>query len=117
MGKVGAFVGTYVFPIIQRNAPNEIRRGQDPFFVASSLCILSAAMTYFLLPPIGQVRTVLLLHLSGSAADPSVQQDTITEEDAKFRAYLEANGYDTSTMGNKEHQQRRATRGGVTSTA
>lgn len=97
MGKVGAFVGTYVFPIIQRNAPNESRRGQDPFFVASSLCILSAAMTYFLLPPIGQ--------------------DTITEEDAKFRAYLEANGYDTSTMGNKEHQQRRATRGGVTSTA
>lgn len=56
MGKIGAFVGTYVFPIIQNNAPNEIRKGQDPFFVASSLCIFSAALAYFLLPQIGQVR-------------------------------------------------------------
>lgn len=29
-------------------------------------------------------------------------QDTITMEDEKFRAFLEANGYDTSTMGNRE---------------
>ena len=55
MGKIGAFVGTYVFPVIQNNAPNEIRKGQDPFFVSSSLCILSAALAYFLLPQIGQV--------------------------------------------------------------
>ncbi|KAB8224171.1 major facilitator superfamily domain-containing protein [Aspergillus novoparasiticus] len=81
-GKIGAFVGTYVIPIIQNNAPNEVRSGQDPFFVSSSLCLLSAAMAYFLLPHIGQ--------------------DTITEEDEKFRAFLEANGYDTSTMGNRE---------------
>jgi hypothetical protein len=27
-GKVGAFVGTYVIPIIQKNAPNETRAGQ-----------------------------------------------------------------------------------------
>ncbi|PIG89487.1 MFS phospholipid transporter (Git1) [Aspergillus arachidicola] len=83
-GKIGAFVGTYVIPIIQNNAPNEVRSGQDPFFVSSSLCLLSAAMAYFLLPHIGQ--------------------DTITEEDEKFRAFLEANGYDTSTMGNREAQ-------------
>lgn len=56
MGKIGAFVGTYVFPIIQNNAPNEIRKGQDPFFVASSLCIFSAALAYFMLPQIEQVR-------------------------------------------------------------
>ncbi|PGH11044.1 hypothetical protein AJ79_05086 [Helicocarpus griseus UAMH5409] len=85
MGKVGAFVGTYVFPIIQDNAPNPIRAGQDPFFVASSLCIFSAAVAVFLLPHIGQ--------------------DTITLEDARFRRYLEENGYDTSTMGSKEKQQ------------
>ncbi|RJE23152.1 MFS phospholipid transporter Git1 [Aspergillus sclerotialis] len=84
MGKIGAFVGTYVFPVIQKNAPNEIRKGQDPFFVSSSLCILSAALAYFLLPQIGQ--------------------DTITEEDARFREFLEANGYDTTTMGNRQQQ-------------
>lgn len=54
-GKIGAFVGTYVFPVIQNNAPNEVRSGQDPFFVSSSLCIFSAALAFFLLPNIGQV--------------------------------------------------------------
>jgi MFS family permease len=56
MGKVGAFVGTYIFPIIQDNAPNPTRAGQDPFFVSSSLCIFSAFLALFLLPHIGQVR-------------------------------------------------------------
>ncbi|KAL3455395.1 major facilitator superfamily domain-containing protein [Aspergillus heterothallicus] len=79
MGKIGAFVGTYIFPIIQDNAPNETRRGQDPFFVSSALCLFSAALAVFFLPRIGQ--------------------DTITEEDAKFRAYLVENGFDVSTMG------------------
>jgi MFS family permease len=79
MGKIGAFVGSYVFPIIQDNAPNPTRRGQDPFFVASALAIFSGFIALFLLPEIGQ--------------------DTIEEEDVKFRAYLEANGYDTSMMG------------------
>jgi hypothetical protein len=55
IGKVGAFVGTYVIPIIQANAPNEISRGQDPFFVSSSLCLATAAFALFLLPYIGQV--------------------------------------------------------------
>ena len=54
-GKIGAFVGTYVIPIIQDNAPNKVRSGQDPFFVSSSLCIFSAALAFFLLPNIGQV--------------------------------------------------------------
>ncbi|KAI9780381.1 MAG: hypothetical protein M1835_004511 [Candelina submexicana] len=86
MGKIGAFVGSYVFPIIQSNAPTKTRKGQDPFFVSSCLCVLSAALAFFLLPHIGQ--------------------DTITEEDAKFRVYLAANGFDTSTMGSKEFQGR-----------
>ncbi|OQD74014.1 hypothetical protein PENDEC_c012G06364 [Penicillium decumbens] len=80
MGKIGAFVGTYVMPIVQKNAPNAVRSGQDPFFVSSSLCIFSAFLAYFLLPPINQ--------------------DTITHEDARFRSFLAENGYDTSTMGN-----------------
>ena len=55
IGKIGAFVGTYVLPIVQKNAPNAVRAGQDPFFVSSSLCILSAFLAYFLLPQINQV--------------------------------------------------------------
>ena len=87
MGKIGAFVGTYIFPIIQDNAPggaDSVRGGQDPFFVSSSLCIFSAFLAVFLLPHIGQ--------------------DTITEEDIKFRAYLEENGWDTRKMGIKKYQ-------------
>ena len=85
-GKIGAFVGTYVFPVIQAHAPggaDSVRGGQDPFFVSSALCLLSAGLV-FLLPHIGQ--------------------DTITTEDLKFRAYLEANGWDTRQMGTKEYQ-------------
>ena len=84
MGKIGAFVGTYVFPIIINNAPNTDRAGQDPFYVSSALCVFSAFLAFFLLPHIGQ--------------------DTITDEDVRFRAYLESNGWDTSRMGTKESQ-------------
>lgn len=55
MGKIGAFVGTYVLPIAQQNAPNAVRSGQDPFFISSSLCIFSAFLAWFLLPQINQV--------------------------------------------------------------
>ncbi|PYI17390.1 MFS general substrate transporter [Aspergillus japonicus CBS 114.51] len=79
MGKVGAFVGTYVFPIIVKNAPTAARKGQDPFYVSSALCIFSAFLAYFCLP--------------------NISQDTITHEDVRFREYLESKGYDTSTMG------------------
>ena len=56
IGKIGAFVGTYVLPLAQNNAPNEIRAGQDPFFISSSLCIFSAFLAWFCLPQINQVR-------------------------------------------------------------
>jgi len=85
LGKIGAFVGTYVFPIIIQNAPNADRAGQDPFYVSSALCIFSAFLAFFLLPHIGQ--------------------DTITDEDVRFRAYLEEHGWDTSRMGTKEYQE------------
>lgn len=86
VGKLGAFVGTYVFPLIMDAAGDDtIKQGQYPFYVSSSLCILSALVAFFLLPNIGQ--------------------DTIEEEDVKFRAYLERNGFDTSTMGSKEYRE------------
>ncbi|PWY67639.1 MFS general substrate transporter [Aspergillus sclerotioniger CBS 115572] len=80
MGKIGAFVGTYVFPVIVDDAGSNVaHQGQYPFYVSSSLCIFSAFLAYFGLP--------------------KINQDTITHEDARFRDYLESQGYDTSTMG------------------
>ncbi|TKA71671.1 hypothetical protein B0A49_05280 [Cryomyces minteri] len=78
-GKIGAFVGGYVFPVMQRNAPNATRAGQDPFFVSSALCLLSAVLAWFLLP--------------------KIEQDAVETEDARFRAFLEAHGWDTRRMG------------------
>lgn len=89
VGKLGAFVGTWVFPVIIADAGNNTtKQGQYPYFVSSALCIFSAFLAFFCLPHIGQ--------------------DTITEEDVKFRAYLEDHGYDTGTMGTKEYRTTRA---------
>ena len=83
MGKIGAFVGTYIFPILQARAGGEdtVLGGQAPVFLSSGLCILSAFLAFFLLPHIGQ--------------------DTITDEDARFRDFLESKGWDTRQMGIK----------------
>lgn len=78
-GKVGAFIGTIVFPYIQAAGGNSLQSAQYPFWVASSLCILSAAIVFFCIPNIGQ--------------------DTILNEDARFRAYLESKGWDTTQLG------------------
>ncbi|KAI9888911.1 MAG: hypothetical protein M1814_006143 [Vezdaea aestivalis] len=88
VGKIGAFAGSYAFPVIQANAPTKLRSGQDPFFVSGSLCVLSALIAFFLLP--------------------EISQDTITEEDIKFRAYLGGNGWDTRQMGEKGYHGRSA---------
>lgn len=80
-GKVGAFVGTYAFPSIQSAGGPAGSKGylQYPFWVASTLAIVSAVITYFFIPNVGQ--------------------DTITFEDLRFREYLESNGWDTAKMG------------------
>lgn len=80
-GKVGAFIGSKTLIILYNNyaKTDPIKAGQYPFFIASTLCIFSAALALFLLPHIGQ--------------------DTIEEEDAQFRIYLEASGFDVSTLG------------------
>lgn len=58
IGKIGAFVGSYVLPLAKEHAPNATRAGQDPFFISSSLCIFSALLAWFLLPQINQVCLV-----------------------------------------------------------
>ncbi|KAL1899852.1 glycerophosphoinositol permease [Sporothrix stenoceras] len=80
VGKIGAFVGTYVYPYIEAaGGDSTTASAQYPFFVSSSLSVLSALLAFFLLPNVGQ--------------------DTIQYEDARFRRYLEANGWDTAQLG------------------
>ncbi|RDA92084.1 hypothetical protein CP533_3593 [Ophiocordyceps camponoti-saundersi (nom. inval.)] len=79
IGKIGAFVGALVFPHIQAaGGKDTVQSAQYPFWVASSFCILTAAITMCI---------------------PNIGQDTITREDAQFRSYLEAKGWDTSLLG------------------
>lgn len=81
IGKVGAFVGSYVFPDIIKNAGGyDTTTGlQAPYWVASSLCIFSALLGYFFLP--------------------DVDQEASMEEDVKFLEYLKSTGYDISQLG------------------
>ncbi|KAI8950352.1 putative MFS phospholipid transporter [Xylaria longipes] len=83
IGKIGAFVGVYVFPYIQKAGGSSSNAAyyQYPFFVSSSLCILAAALAFFFLPNVGQ--------------------DTITFEDERFREYLTAHGWDVRQLGLK----------------
>ncbi|KAH9976201.1 metabolite transporter [Lactifluus volemus] len=81
IGKVGAFAGTWSFPVIidDFGGPNSDKGNTGPFWVGSGLAILSALITLFFIRPLSQ--------------------DCLLEEDREFREYLEANGYDTSRMG------------------
>ncbi|KAK7755087.1 glycerophosphoinositol permease [Diatrype stigma] len=80
VGKIGAFVGTWVFPYIQAaGGPDAVATAQYPFFVSASLCVLSGALALLCLPNVGQ--------------------DTIALEDARFREYLESRGWDTRQLG------------------
>ena len=81
VGKVGAFVGTWVFPpIIEAFGGDTTARGNTgPFWIGSGLSLLSAIIIFFCAKPL----TV----------------DGMAKEDEEFRTYLEANGYDTSQMG------------------
>ena len=80
LGKIGAFVGTYVFPYIEAaGGKNTVASAQYPFYVSASFCVLTAFLAIFCLPHIGQ--------------------DTITKEDLRFREYLENKGWDVRQLG------------------
>lgn len=82
IGKVGAFVGTKVFPIIMANARkhSEDFEMQAPFYVSAALCIFSGFLALFLCPSVGQ--------------------NAINAEDDRFIAYLKENNFDVSLLGN-----------------
>ena len=81
VGKVGAFVGTYLFPVIMRNHGGiESDEGiRTTFYVSSALCLFSAALCLFFCPSVGQ--------------------EAIDEEDRLFIQYLKDNDYDLSNLG------------------
>lgn len=81
LGKIGAFVGTYVFKHINSPDGDATKSAQYKFYVSSSLCIFAAALALLL---------------------PNIDQDTITKEDTKFREYLESKGWDTRKLGLKK---------------
>jgi MFS family permease len=85
-GKIGGFIGNYIFPYIINAGGGEgtVRGGQYPFYVASALCFVSAILVWCL---------------------PTIHQDTIENEDLKFREYLEAHGFDTTKMGDMNWQR------------
>lgn len=89
VGKIGAFIGTLIFPYIQAAGGSEVQSAQYPFWVASSLCILSAIITLVFIPNVGQ--------------------DTIHEENARFRAYLVSQGWDVSQLGIQEKTEAEVT--------
>lgn len=81
VGKVGAFVGTWSFPPIidSFGGSDSVRGNTGPFWIGSGLALFSALITLLFVKPL--------------------TTDGMAKEDIEFRAYLEANGYDTSQMG------------------
>lgn len=81
VGKIGAFVGTYIFPVILRKqgGADSDRGIKAAFYISSALCLFSAFLTLFFCPSVGQ--------------------DSINKEDRDFLEYLQANGYDVSQLG------------------
>lgn len=83
VGKIGAFVGTWVFPpmitAFSHHGKDPNRGATGPFWVGSGLAVLSAIITFFFISPLSH--------------------DGMAAEDEAFRLYLEEHGYDTSVMG------------------
>ncbi|EZG79253.1 MFS phospholipid transporter [Gregarina niphandrodes] len=82
VGKIGAYLGTKFFPVIVEHAggAGTTSGNQMPFWIASSLCVVTAFLALFYVP--------------------SLTQDSMTEEDTQFIQYLKDNGFDTTKLGN-----------------
>ncbi|CEH17583.1 Inorganic phosphate transporter [Ceraceosorus bombacis] len=82
IGKVGAFVATYVYDQIQADLSsdeNATIRFSGPFYIGAGLALVSAAIVFVFIP--------------------QVTHDGMKKLDRDFEAYLLANGYDLSFMG------------------
>ncbi|KAF8885496.1 major facilitator superfamily domain-containing protein, partial [Infundibulicybe gibba] len=78
MGKVGAAIGTQIFPAIIASYPTEIKGQQVAFLIGAGIAVLSTIMVLTLIPD---------------------REKQLESEDALFKAYLEEKGWDTGRMG------------------
>lgn len=78
VGKAGASIGTEVFAPIQNSFDSTGKSQQAVFLIGSGFTMAGGLIAWFLIP------------------DMSRELET---EDAKFRAFLEENGYDISSYG------------------
>ncbi|KAJ5641998.1 hypothetical protein N7490_005998 [Penicillium lividum] len=77
-GKAGASIGTQVFTPIQNSFDSTEKGQQAVFLIGSAFTIVGGLISWFMIP------------------DMSRELET---EDARFKAYLEENGYDVSEYG------------------
>ena len=85
-GKIGAFIGNYIFPIIKADGgSNTVKQGQYPFFVASSLCLFSACIVW-LLPKIEQ--DTIEKDVSGMAEQIIAEDDQRRAQELVGRLYF-----------------------------
>ncbi|KAL8276651.1 hypothetical protein RQP46_010919 [Phenoliferia psychrophenolica] len=78
IGKAGAAIGTQVFTPIQESFPSVLKGQQAVFLIGAGFALAGALVTWFF--------------------TPEMPRDLATE-DAAFKAYLEENGWDTSSWG------------------
>ncbi|PVH74693.1 MFS general substrate transporter [Cadophora sp. DSE1049] len=78
VGKAGAAIGTTVLTQVLAGYEDKVRGQQVLFLIASAICTVGALVVWFMIPN---------------------HNETLEQEDAEFKAYLEENNWDTSEMG------------------
>jgi hypothetical protein len=78
VGKAGASIGTQVFTPIQNSFESTEKGQQAVFLIGSAFTVVGGLIAWFLIP------------------DMSRELET---EDARFKAYLQENGYDIDLYG------------------
>ncbi|KAE8421781.1 major facilitator superfamily domain-containing protein [Aspergillus pseudocaelatus] len=86
VGKAGASIGTEVFTPIQNSFATTAKGQQAVFLIASAFTVVGGLIAWFLIPDMSR---------------------ELEDEDAKFKAYLEENGYDVSHYGDEALQVER----------
>ncbi|KAJ9296196.1 hypothetical protein DTO271G3_5337 [Paecilomyces variotii] len=87
VGKAGAAIGTEVFTPIQNSFSSTEAGQQGVFLIGSAFTVVGGLISWFLIPD---------------------RSRDLEDEDARFKAYLEENGYDISNYGSEVVAVKRA---------
>ncbi|KFY33666.1 hypothetical protein V494_07426 [Pseudogymnoascus sp. VKM F-4513 (FW-928)] len=87
VGKAGAAIGTEVFTPIQDSFSSTEKGQQGVFLIGAAFAMVGGLIAWFLIPD---------------------KESDLEAEDARFKAYLEENGFDTSCYGEGQAIQPRA---------